>query len=85
MPRGLYYKSWEDIQQEMSIAGSPEKMVHAGKMIMGAVTGIINSKNIPEHINMIFALKRVIAELEGNQRRLENEHSNAVAKQLSNK
>lgn len=54
---------WADVQKEMSIAGSPEKITSVGQGILTLIAEGINVHSIPELTNMQFALQRVIAEL----------------------
>lgn len=63
MARKLSQMTWADIQKEMSIAGSPEKIVKLGQDVHELVAKRIDVKCIPELENAQFALERVIAEL----------------------
>lgn len=63
--------TWDDVQEEMSIAGNPEKITEAGKKIMEIAGRAVDENNAPDLTNMLFALDRVKAEIKGAIRRLE--------------
>jgi hypothetical protein len=75
MAKSLYHKSWDEIMKEMSMAGNPEKMTAFGKRVLELSVQFIDKRNIPDYINAIFALERVIAELKAAQKRQEKVHS----------
>ena len=55
--------SWKEMQQEMSIAGEPERARKFGEDVHRLSSESMDVKNIPSVDNQIFALERVIAEL----------------------
>ena len=63
MGRRLTSMSWADVQEEMSLAGSPEKITEFGKQVMDLATKALEGTNIAELINAQFALQRVLAEV----------------------
>lgn len=69
MGRSLYYMSWEEIQKEMSIAGSPEKITALGRQVMTLIGTSIDATNRAELTNVELMLKVVMAEIRGAQRR----------------
>lgn len=69
MQKRLCYMSWAEVQSEMSIAGSPEKITNLGKDLIEKIFTVVNPKNPAELINIQFALKRIMAEITAEQRR----------------
>jgi len=63
MAKKLTSMSWDDMQNEMSLAGNPEKVRRFGQQIMENIEANIDGKNIPEIVNTQFALKRIMDEL----------------------
>lgn len=59
----LINMTWSDIQQEMSIAGSPEKIAAIGKEVMDRIEREVDWTNMAELINVSFALSRINAEI----------------------
>lgn len=66
--------TWDDVQEEMSIAGSPEKITQLGKDIMQLIADSHDKTNRAELTNIEFMLKRVIAEIKLYQRMYDNSH-----------
>lgn len=66
--------SWADVQKEMSIAGSPEKITQLGKDIMEQIGSKLDKTNRAELINVEFMLKRVMAEVRLWQRMYDRSH-----------
>jgi hypothetical protein len=66
--------TWEDVQKEMSIAGSPEKITQLGRDIETLLMPAIDATNRAEMINVEFMLKRLIAEIRHLQRRYDKTH-----------
>jgi hypothetical protein len=64
----LTQMSWEDVQQEMSIAGSPEKITQLGRDIESLLMPAIDATNRAELTNVEFMLKRLVAEIRLLQR-----------------
>jgi hypothetical protein len=63
MAKRLISLTWVDMQNEMSIAGSPEKIAKLGEDLIDLIARSININSISEVENTQFALQRVIAEL----------------------
>lgn len=59
----LITMTWNDVQNEMSIAGEPEKARKFGEAVLELTGRYTDGNNIPSVENEIFALERVIAEL----------------------
>lgn len=66
--------TWADVQQEMSIAGSPEKITQLGKDIMEQIASKLDKTNRAELINVEFMLKRLIAEVKLHGRMYDRSH-----------
>lgn len=62
MGKKLSQMTWADVQQEMSIAGSPEKITQLGKDILELIGKTIDSTNRAELTNVEFMLQRILAE-----------------------
>lgn len=63
MGKKLSQMTWIDVQKEMSIAGSPEKITQLGKDVLTLLGKHVDTTNRAEIINVEFALKRIIAEV----------------------
>lgn len=68
MGKKLTQMTWDDVQQEMSIAGSPEKITQLGKDVLELIGKTIDSTNRAELTNVEFMLQRVLAETRLMQR-----------------
>lgn len=66
--------TWEDVQQEMSIAGSPEKITKLGRDIETLLMPRIDATNRAEMTNVEFMLKRLLSEIRMLQRRYDKSH-----------
>lgn len=66
--------TWAEIQKEMSIAGSPEKITQLGKDILELIGKKIDSTNRAELTNVEFMLQRLLAEIRLEQRRYDKSH-----------
>lgn len=66
--------TWEDVQKEMSIAGSPEKITELGRHIEELLMSAIDSTNRAELTNVEFMLKRLYAEIKMLQRQYDKSH-----------
>lgn len=71
MGRRLISMTWADVKEEMSIAGSPDKITELADSLMRQVESKVDYTNHAELTNMMFALDRIKAEVKGAQRRLE--------------
>jgi hypothetical protein len=67
--------TWDDMQKEMSIAGSPEKITQLGKDILELIGKTIDTTNRAELINVEFMLRRQIAEIKRVQRMYDASHN----------
>lgn len=63
MARKLSQMTWNDVQQEMSIAGSPEKIAGLGRKVIDLINAEVDRTNKAELINVEFMLDRVKAEI----------------------
>lgn len=60
--------TWDDVQLEMSIAGSPEKITQLGRHIESLLMHELDATNRAELTNAEFMLKRLVAEVNLLQR-----------------
>lgn len=74
MGKKLTTMSWDDMREEMSIAGNPEKIAELGKEIMETVAGRMDATNRAEMTNIEFSLQRVLAEIRLYQRMYDKSH-----------
>lgn len=74
MGKKLSHMTWADVQAEMSIAGSPEKIAKLGNDVMDLVESKIDITNRAELTNVEFMLQRVLAEVKRWQRMYDNSH-----------
>lgn len=93
MAKKLINMTWEEVKAEMSLAGSPDKVIKLADSIMRIIEVSIDDTNHAELTNIMFALDRIKAEVEGAQKRLEkrtsiklsgNEHVNPLIKDIIN-
>jgi hypothetical protein len=70
----LHKMTWEQVAQEMSIAGDPDKIAKLGQQIMQLIAESHDKTNRAELTNIEFMLKRVIAEIRLYQRMYDNSH-----------
>lgn len=63
--------TWQQIQDEMSIAGSPEKVTTLAKEMYFMIGERLDTTNVAELINIEFALKKVTAEVRREIRKYE--------------
>jgi hypothetical protein len=84
MAKKLTRMNAEDMRQEMSCAGSPDKIVTLMNDINSMIWHRVNNKNIAELINVEFALDRVKAEVKLTKRKLEKIHSAKIMEQINN-
>lgn len=68
MGRKLTSMCWGDMQKEMSIAGSPDKIAQLGRDIEQLISSTIDATNRAELTNTEFMLQRLIAEVKLWQR-----------------
>lgn len=74
MGRQLSRMSWDDVQNEMSIAGSPEKITQLGRHIIELIGKTLDQTNRAEFTNVEFMLKRINAEVKLWQRIFARSH-----------
>ncbi len=65
-----------ELKMEMSLAGSPDKIMDLGDEILRLVYNKMDKTNIAEHINVILMLRRIVAEIDGMQKREEKRQRN---------
>jgi hypothetical protein len=75
MGKKLSQMTWAEVQKEMSIAGSPEKIAELGRDIWEIMGKGIDSKNRAELTNAEFMLQRLLAEIRLAQRRWDKSHT----------
>lgn len=63
MAKKISQMTWAEVQQEMSIAGNPEKMTELGKEILTLIGQRMDPTNRAEMTNIEFMLDRVKAEV----------------------
>lgn len=68
MGKKLSQMTWAEVEKEMSIAGSPEKIAQLGQQVMELISSKIEATNKAELINVELMLKRVVAEIRLLQR-----------------
>lgn len=66
--------TWDDVQKEMSIAGSPEKITQLGWQIERLLMPAIDVTNRAELTNVEFMLSRLVAEVKMLQRKYDKSH-----------
>ncbi len=69
MAKKLSQMTLTEVQEEMSRAGSPEKIGKLGYEIWEKVASTIDAKNVAELINAQLALSWVSAQVKAEQRR----------------
>lgn len=74
MARNLSQMTWDDVQEEMSIAGSPEGITLLGKEIEGMISYSIDPTNRAELINVEFMLQKLLTEIRSMQRKYDKTH-----------
>ncbi len=72
--RPLSKMTWEEVFAEMSIAGSPGKIVQLGRDVMDLITQSLDATNRAELTNVELMLKRAIAEIRLLQRLYDQTH-----------
>ncbi len=71
MAKKLSQMTTDDVRQEMSIAGSPDKITGIMQDFLAIIGDRLDRTNAAEYINLEFALKRVLAEVRVYKRQLE--------------
>lgn len=74
MAKKLSQMTWADVQKEMSIAGSPEKITQLGSDVLELIGKTVDSTNRAELTNTEFMLQRVLAETRLMQRMYDKSH-----------
>jgi hypothetical protein len=74
MGKKLTSMTWDDVQKEMSIAGSPEKITQLGRDIEKLIGSKIEATNRAELTNVEFMLQRLTAEVKLWQRMYDRTH-----------
>ena len=73
MAKKLSHMTWDEMQAEMSIAGSPQKITRLGRDIE-ALFAAIDATNRAELTNAEFMLQRLLAEIKLLQRMYDKSH-----------
>jgi len=74
MAKKLSKMTWADVQKEMSIAGSPEKIAQLGIDVLELISGRIDGTNRAELTNTELMLQRILAEIKLYQRMYDKSH-----------
>lgn len=74
MGKKLSQMTWDEVQKEMSIAGSPEKIAELGKDLLELIGKKIDKTNRAELTNVEIMLQRMLAEIRLYQRMYDNSH-----------
>jgi hypothetical protein len=74
MGKKLTKMTWDDVQKEMSIAGSPQKIADFGRNIEELITSTLDPTNRAELTNVEFMLQRMTAEVRLWQRMYDKSH-----------
>jgi len=74
MPKSLCQLTWKEVQKQMSIAGSPDKITQLGREIEAMLMPTIDATNRAELTNVELMLQRLLAEIKLAQRRYDKEH-----------
>lgn len=74
MSKKLSSMTWKEVQAEMSIAGSPEKITQLGREIEALLMPVLDATNRAELTNAEFMLQRLVAEIRLAQRRYDKSH-----------
>jgi hypothetical protein len=83
MGRKLSQMNTEDMRQEMSCAGSPDKIIALMGNILNLIWESADKKNIPELINVEFALDRIKAEVKLFRKKQEKKQSSKIMEDLN--
>lgn len=67
--------TWDDVQKEMSIAGSPVKITQLGREIEALLMPALDATNRAELTNAELMLNRLVAEIRLLQRIYDKTHS----------
>lgn len=74
MAKKLIHMTWDDVEAEMSIAGSPVKITQLGRDVVALIASKMDATNRAELTNIELMLKRVLAEIKHEQRRYDKTH-----------
>lgn len=74
MVKPLSQMTWADLQSEMSVAGSPEKIAKLGHEIERLLLPRIDATNRAELTNVELMLRRLVAEIKLAQRMYDKSH-----------
>ena len=74
MAKKLSTMTWKEVQAEMSIAGSPDKITQLGQEIEALLLPAIDTTNRAELTNAELMLQRLVAEIKFAQRRYDESH-----------
>lgn len=74
MAKNLSQMTWAEVQEQMSIAGSPDKITQLGREIEAMLMPTIDATNRAELTNAEFMLQRLLAEIKLAQHRYDKAH-----------
>lgn len=74
MGKNLSQMSWKEVQEQMSIAGNPEKITQFGREIEALLMPAIDATNRAELTNIDLMLRRLMAEIKLAQRMYDKSH-----------
>lgn len=74
MAKKLSSMTWAEVKAEMSIAGSPAKIMQLGCEIEALLLPAIDITNRAELTNVEFMLQRLVAEIKLMQRKYDKSH-----------
>lgn len=74
MAKNLSQMTWNEVREQMSIAGSPDKITQLGRDIEALLMPAIDATNRAELTNTEFMLQRLLAEIKLAQNRYDKSH-----------
>lgn len=79
----LYLMTWDEVQEEMSVAGSREKIRRMGEKFMERLKAEGNLKDQAHMINALFAVEKIKSELRGIQKANTERINKSIDKSLA--
>lgn len=74
MGKNLSQMTWNEVEQQMSIAGSPTKITQLGREIEALLLPAIDATNRAELTNVDLMLRRLMAEIKLAKRMYDKSH-----------
>lgn len=74
MPKNLSEMTWKEVEDQMSIAGSPAKIANLGLQVERLILPAIDATNRAELTNVELMLRRLVAEIKLYQRMYDKSH-----------